>query len=51
MSLCLLCWSFALLGCLIDGLVEYSVGSLLVVVVFARLVVCYVCLLFCLLLV
>ena len=50
MSVCLLIWPFALFGCLIDCLVIYSVGSLLVCS-FARLVVCYACLLFCLLLV
>ena len=50
MRVCLLCWSFSLFGCLIDRLVEYSVGSLLVCL-FARLVVCDVCVLFCLLLV
>ena len=46
MSVRLLIWSFALFSCLIDGLVEYSVGSLLVFMV-ARLDVCFVCLLFC----
>ena len=50
MGVCLLIWSFALIGCLGVGVVEYSVGSLLVCA-FARLVVCYVCLLLCLLLV
>ena len=44
-SVCLLRWSFALFGCLDDGLVEYLVGSLLVCL-FARLVVCYGCVLF-----
>ena len=50
MSVCVLIWSFALFGCLDDGLVEYSVGSL-IVCLFVSLVVCYVCLLFCVLLV
>ena len=50
MSVCLLIWSVALLGCLDDGLVEYSLGSLLVCL-FVRLVVCYVCRFVCLLLV
>ena len=44
MSVRLLIWSFALCGCLDDGVVEYSVGSLLVCA-FARLVVCCVCVL------
>ena len=48
-SVCLLIWSFALFGCLMDGLVEYSVGSLLACS-FARVVVCYPCFVFCLLL-
>ena len=42
--------SFDLFGLLMDRLVEYSVGSLLVCS-FARLVVCFVCVVFCLLLV
>ena len=50
MSVCLLIWSFVLFDCLDDGLVEYSVGSLLVSS-FARLVVRCGCVLFCLLLV
>ena len=39
MSVCLLVWSFALFGCLGDGLVEYSVGSLLACL-FDRLFFC-----------
>ena len=50
MGVCLLILSCALFACLGDGLVECSVGSLLVCL-FARLVVCFVCLLFCVLLV
>ena len=50
MSVCLLIWPFVLFGALIDCLVESSFGSLLICS-FARLDVCYVCLLFCLLLV
>ena len=51
MSVCLLSWVFVLFGCLIDGLVEYSVGTWLVYA-FARLGVCFMfvyCFVYCLL--
>ena len=50
MGVCFFVWSCALFGCSDDGVVEYLVGSLLACL-FARLVVCHVCLLFCVLLV